>query len=228
MHHFFCSILETRLEGEKLVSATLPRPSGLAIVPGQYLLAHAPALDEILPTPLFYAGWDANSIEIAPPLPLNWTSGLQLALRGPLGKGFHLPISARKVLLISLDTLPHRLLPLARLALAQDASVSLFAHSLPASLPEEIEILHLEELQNALQWADYLALDLTLEQLPGLLNLLHLESFQKIPCPAQALFYSPMPCGGTADCGICALHTRRGTKLACKDGPVFNLEELDL
>jgi NAD(P)H-flavin reductase len=61
-----------------------------------------------------------------------------------------------------------------------------------------------------------------------LLNLLHLESFQKIPCPAQALFYSPMPCGGAADCGVCALRTRHGVKLVCKDGPVFNLEELDL
>jgi NAD(P)H-flavin reductase len=36
-----------------------------------------------------------------------------------------------------------------------------------------------------------------------------------------------MPCSGLADCGVCAVPARRGYKLACKDGPVFDLDELD-
>jgi NAD(P)H-flavin reductase len=40
------------------------------------------------------------------------------------------------------------------------------------------------------------------------------------------LVVAPMPCGGLAECGVCAVTTRRGWKLACKDGPVFDLGEL--
>ena len=35
-----------------------------------------------------------------------------------------------------------------------------------------------------------------------------------------------MPCGGAAECGICAVPFGRGWKLACKDGPVFELNPL--
>jgi len=37
----------------------------------------------------------------------------------------------------------------------------------------------------------------------------------------------PMPCGGLGDCGLCAVDLKRGWKLACKDGPVFDLNELE-
>jgi hypothetical protein len=35
-----------------------------------------------------------------------------------------------------------------------------------------------------------------------------------------------MPCAGLAACGVCAVQTRRGWKLACVDGPVFDLKEI--
>jgi hypothetical protein len=35
-----------------------------------------------------------------------------------------------------------------------------------------------------------------------------------------------MPCGGLAECGVCALPAHRGWKLLCKDGPVLELGEL--
>jgi hypothetical protein len=35
-----------------------------------------------------------------------------------------------------------------------------------------------------------------------------------------------MPCAGLADCGVCAVELRRGWKLACKDGPVFDLRDI--
>ena len=43
---------------------------------------------------------------------------------------------------------------------------------------------------------------------------------------AQALVRTPMPCGALADCGVCTVRTSRGPKLACKDGPVFDLSLL--
>jgi len=47
-----------------------------------------------------------------------------------------------------------------------------------------------------------------------------------LPCPAQALVHQIMPCGALAGCGACAVETRLGWKLACNDGPVFDLIDL--
>jgi dihydroorotate dehydrogenase electron transfer subunit len=41
---------------------------------------------------------------------------------------------------------------------------------------------------------------------------------------AQAAAWTPLPCG-TGLCGACAFETRRGWRLACKDGPFFQLGE---
>jgi dihydroorotate dehydrogenase electron transfer subunit len=56
---------------------------------------------------------------------------------------------------------------------------------------------------------------------------LQLRAHEYLPCPAQVLVTSPMPCGGIAECGVCALPLRKkGYVLTCKDGPVFNLNQL--
>jgi NAD(P)H-flavin reductase len=41
------------------------------------------------------------------------------------------------------------------------------------------------------------------------------------------LILAPMPCAGLAECGACAVPARSGWKLACLDGPVFDLRALD-
>ena len=48
----------------------------------------------------------------------------------------------------------------------------------------------------------------------------------KVRFEAQVLVLVPMPCGGMGECGVCAVKIQRGWKLACKDGPVFDLEDL--
>jgi NAD(P)H-flavin reductase len=40
------------------------------------------------------------------------------------------------------------------------------------------------------------------------------------------LLRTQMPCGALAECGVCAVRTRGGWKMACKDGPVFDWREL--
>jgi ferredoxin len=45
-------------------------------------------------------------------------------------------------------------------------------------------------------------------------------------CEGQMLIHTPVPCGGMADCGICAVTLRSGWKLACKEGPVFDWKAL--
>ena len=69
--------------------------------------------------------------------------------------------------------------------------------------------------------------DLDLETLSRLRELLGLDSESQLSCQCQALVSTPMPCGTLADCGVCALLVRKTWKLACKDGPVFNLNDLE-
>ena len=111
--------------------------------------------------------------------------------------------------------------------LALDASVALFADCPLPDLPPAVELSPLSSLPEALEWADYLALDLPLQDLPALAARLGLgrgERFQA--CPAQALLHTAMPCGGMAECGACAVITPRAWKKTCTDGPVFDLNDL--
>jgi len=195
-------------------------PPGLIPAPGQYLLARAGSdLGAHLPVPVFMAASALGGFMAAPPLPESWLPGALIDLRGPLGKGFSLPRAARRVALVVLGWSAARLLPLVRMALAQDASVLMLSAYTPGSLPHAVEVLPLYGLAEAASWADFMALDLPREALAGLPSeLKHV--------PAQALVDTPLPCGGMADCGACAVHLRHGYLLACKDGPVVDLKRL--
>jgi len=201
-------------------------PPGLVPAPGQYLLAHDPASDAPLPAPVFRAGLAPGGFLLALPIPDGWRAGANLSLRGPLGHGFELPGDARRVALAALDGNPYRLLALLDLALAQGADVTLPGETVPANLPADVETRPLSALPEAAQWADYLALDLARESLPGVLQRLGISGQAGAWKDAQALVVTPMPCGGMASCGVCAVRVRRGWKMACKDGPVFRLGDL--
>ena len=150
-----------------------------------------------------------------------------MTLRGPLGRGFSWPALLRKLALAALGGTVARLMPLLHAALAQDASVALFASGPLPSLPPAVEVNPLDVLPDAPAWADFLALDLPLHALADLRMVVGAGSGWRTPCPAQALIVTPMPCAGLAECGACAVPARGGWKLACQDGPVFDLHALD-
>jgi hypothetical protein len=113
-------------------------------------------------------------------------------------------------------------------ALAQDATVTLFCDPQPSPdilqrIPSVVEIAPLASLADNLSWPDYLAVDLRRESLPQLDQFL---PEGQLPFGAQALVRTAMPCHGVGECGVCAVTTQHGTKLACSDGPVFDLEEV--
>jgi len=222
------TLLEVRLDAQHQLSGVVECPPSLAPGPGQYLLAHAVGSAEPLPGVLFPAGLLPSSagLEVAPPLPPSWTAGTRLAVRGPLGHGFNLPASTRQVALVAAGA-PYPLLPLAGAALVQGAAVALYARQVPAGLPPEVEVLPLESLAEALGWADYMAIQLLPGSLAGLRRRFGLAPHTPLPIPAQALVQVPMPCGAVGECGLCAVATRLGWKLACKDGPVFSFNELE-
>lgn len=227
MHRFTARITALRLGSNGTPEARLDCPPGAAPAAGQYILSYAPDEPEApLAEPLFLAEAAAGGFWASSPIPSSWRPGLELALRGPLGHGFCLPENARRVALAALGETFSRLLPLAWQASRSEQAVTLFTDLPLPALPSWLEVYPLGALPEALSWPDYLALDLPRELLPGLSTLLGLEDSHQLPCPTQALVWTPMPCGALAGCGACAVPARRGYKLACEDGPVFDLKAL--
>lgn len=208
-------------------------PSNLIPSPGQYLLA-GDGSDAPLPVPLFHTdsapqGFvhrTASTLVAAGPVPGSWRPGLELHLRGPLGRGFTLPASARKVGLVAFDDSPARLKGLIRPALKQEAAVVLLCNSAPEDLPDDVEVQPLSALSEIVEWADYLACDVAREKLNQLRE--HLGKLNQLPAgkESQVLIRTPVPCGGLADCGVCAVSLKSDWRLACKDGPVFSWKEV--
>jgi dihydroorotate dehydrogenase electron transfer subunit len=213
-------VAEVYLQG--VAVARISCGPGLIPEPGQYLLADIPTEQTApLPVPIFPAGAAEGGFFVASTLPKTWTPGTSLSLRGPLGRGFNLPLSPRKVALVVLGDTPNRLAALIYPALAQGAAITLLCDQIPPGLPSEIEIMPISSLPEVCHWADYVALDMPRELVQTVPDLF--RSFE-IGGHAQILLTSSMPCGGRGDCGVCAVNVKRGYKLICKDGPVFDLK----
>jgi NAD(P)H-flavin reductase len=201
-------------------------PPELIPAPGQYLLAHASASDSPLAVPVFFSDSAPNGFHSAPLTNSAWMPGMRLNLRGPLGHGFSIPAFSRKVALIAFDESPARLRGLISIALKQGAEVVLISNSTVDDVPEAVEVQPLQAMLDIYQWADYAAFDVGRENLNQLMEKFERMRQAKGPHEAQVLIRAPMPCGALAECGICALIVRHEWKMICKDGPVFELKEL--
>ncbi len=221
MHQGLGQVAEIFWEMES-AAARIVCPPELIPAPGQYLQASV-ASDSPLPVSVFQAGLSADGFLAAPPFPAVWLPGTRLRLRGALGRGFKLPAAARRVALAALDDSSARLLPLMNLALQQGAAVTLLCRRAPVELPPEVEIQPLAVLADAFAWADYTALDAPRRSVAEVKSMLELGEQAGAGGEAQILVDAPMPCGGLADCGACALTVHHEWKMACKDGPVFDL-----
>lgn len=215
------SVEETYLDG----SARIACPPELTPAPGQYLLAHADASSDPLPVSLFSSDSTSNGFRSAPPLPHGWHPGDLLTIRGPIGHGFSIPHAARKAALIAFDDSPARLRGLISVALKQGAEIVLVSDLAAEDLPEIIEVQPLKAMLDILQWADYAAVDAARENLNRLRGMLGEQNQAGLKCEAQVLVRTQMPCGALAECGVCAVMFHHEWRMACKDGPVFNLKE---
>lgn len=217
MNASICSI--RAVANAALVQLDLPRASWPR--PGQYLLVD----DAVLARPLFRAGDYAQGwLHLPGGLPPTWLPGTSVAVRGPLGKGFALPETVSRLALAALGETAVRLLPL--LELASEADAVLFSQPPWPEVPARVELYPLSEFPAALGWAEFIALDVPLAEVESLPRRLGLAPEQGLPCPAQVLISAPMPCGGLADCGVCAFPARRGYRLACRHGPVFDWRDV--
>jgi dihydroorotate dehydrogenase electron transfer subunit len=215
-------ITEIYLDG----SARLDCPPNLIPAPGQYLYAHASASDSPLSVPVYFYDSAPQGFRIAPPYPSNWTIGSKLTLRGPLGHGFSIPLTSRKVALIAFDELPSRLHGLIPLALKSGIETVLLCNSPVAELSEDVEVQPLQALNEICKWADFIALDIARENLNQLKEKIFGQWQLSAVREAQVLIRTPMPCGGLAECGVCAVGFYHDWQMACKDGPVFILKDV--
>ena len=82
--------------GTQLTVSALPH---ISLLPGQYFLAFAPGKDEPAATALFLAAGGTAEWKLNSKNPLAWQPGTRLRWRGPLGRGFRISSSVRRVAL---------------------------------------------------------------------------------------------------------------------------------
>jgi hypothetical protein len=191
---------------------------------GQYLLAiHEGAIQ---PTPLFLSNIWNQGFLAAPPYPNVWRPGTELALYGPLGRGFHLPGNIQRLALIAFGDTNARLLPLLDSSISNQYSVALFSDAPFGGLAPDLEVFPLNDLQESFSWADFYAIDSPLDRLELFIQQF-INSFRdRRALRGQILVHASMPCSTLGECGICAVKVKRSWKLACKDGPVFDLQDI--
>lgn len=211
-------------------TARLKTPRPFSFEPGQYILASREAdYQQTIPTVQFIESIIGEDLFIASQAPVDWIPGQRILFRGPLGHGFRLPTLFRRMLLIGLDAQPARLMSLIHKGLEKKVDIVLAGDFIAnpvisESIPSQVELAGMDQLPELLLWSDFVGMDLPihhLDRLPGMISNVKLVG-------AQALIHTDMPCGGIAECGICAVKTKRGYKMACLDGPVFDLADLNL
>ena len=205
-------------------SARINCPAGLVPAPGQYVLAHAGGSDAPLASVLFASSVLQDGFIAATPIPSTWSPGTRLHLRGPLGQGFRLPVTVRRIGLIAFRVSPRILLSLLEPALRQNAAVALVTGHIPEDLPLQVEVQPLHALLDICRWADFAAIDIPRELLPELRGILQAHR-SSIRTEAEVLIRAPMPCGALAACGVCSVELNGKALLACDDGPVFDLRQ---
>lgn len=192
--------------------------------PGQYFRAFVPSSSQSIPIPVYPYSINPESILLCGKLPVTWHPGADVLLQGPFGNGFTLSLSPRRLLLYASELpLEPRLFHLALHALQHGADVTWVSNSLSLVLPPQVEVLKVSDFPAALEWSDACAVSAPLNQLPVFLRSLPVKPADH--SKVEVFIDAPLACGN-ARCGVCAVETRKGFKLACKDGPVFPLKEL--
>lgn len=159
--------------------------------------------------------------------PGNWKPGTHIILRGPSGKGFSQVDGIQHLLLIAYDNSTYRLHPVIHEATKKHVDIAMFTNCSVHHLPRQVETYPISEAQDAVEWADLILIDLPVNDLDQLHSILGIQSGSRPPCQTQILINIDFPCVGIADCSVCAIKTKQAWRLACKDGPVFNFEDIE-
>ncbi|MEO8458738.1 MAG: dihydroorotate dehydrogenase electron transfer subunit, partial [Chloroflexota bacterium] len=166
-------------------------------------------------------------------------AGDEIGIFGPLGRGYELKEDTQNVLLVAGGMGVAAVIALADEAVAAGKSVMLlqgarnsellFPHAL---LPTDVEAISATDdgsaghkgvvtglLAEHLPWADQ---TFACGPNPMFASMAAVVKGARSRKPVQALMEERMGCG-TGVCYGCAVFTRKGVRLVCKDGPMFDL-----
>lgn len=169
-------------------------------------------------------------------------AGDEIRVFGPLGRGYAVSPAAQNLLLVGGGLGVAALIALADEAIAAGKSVVLLqgartaAKLYPAKmLPQDVEAFSATDdgsegrrglvtglLPDHLPWTDEVFACGPTPMFEGIAGVLRDARSRK---PVQALLEERMGCG-TGICYGCAVFTRKGVRLVCKDGPRFELREV--
>jgi dihydroorotate dehydrogenase electron transfer subunit len=242
-------------ESGSFVRVTFSAPQiAPVLAPGRFVLADLGGYLRTPLFPA-YLGVEQFDVLVPPEHPAaTLQPGAVVALIGPLGQGFKVPAAARRLLLVADTAHLPVLLPLtqqkpsetrflgknlvsfsiALLLSAPTASELYPIQLLPAALEVHVVTTDgsaghggsaLDLLPDLVRWADCVCIASEPATHPALANIVREARVGPGPHFAQALVVPPMACGVGA-CQGCAVPVVHGTKLACTDGPVFDLLDL--
>jgi dihydroorotate dehydrogenase electron transfer subunit len=170
------------------------------------------------------------------------TPGDGIDIFGPLGRGFAVDKASQNLLLVAGGIGVAALVALADEAAAEGRSITLLQGARTAArlfptalLPPEVEVMTATDdgsaghhglvtdlLAQHLPWADQVFACGPTPMFRAMAAVVRQEASGK---PVQVLLEERMGCG-TGVCYSCAVFTRRGVRLVCKDGPMFELRDV--
>ena len=238
MKQRLCRLAENRplWSDVQLLLIDAPELAG-AMRPGQFARLRDPKMfDPYLRRTAWFYGVDGERIALTlparDPLAARARAGDFLDVLAPLGRVMELDANARHVLLIGEAAHLAPLLAMADRAIAEGREVVLVGHdaeAFPAHLlaPEIEYRSDMDAPGNELiQWADVIIASGSDGMYRALADTVRTALVHTEPGRVRVLIDIPMPCG-TGDCYACAVETRHGIQLACVDGPLFDLSELE-
>ena len=244
---------EQACENARLIWFSAPAV-GRAARPGQFLMIRCgEGWDPLLPRPMSFHRFrqvgDERQFAILLDLRGRGTDWLWrrqpgdlVTVFGPLGRGYAVRRESQNLLLVAGGMGISALVALADKAIADERAVTLLqgartaARLFPSgSLPTEVEVvtatddgsaghrgLVTELLPRYLPWADQVFACGPNAMYEAMAAIMRQQASRK---PVQVLLEEHMACG-MGVCYCCAVFTRRGVRLVCKDGPRFELREV--
>jgi dihydroorotate dehydrogenase electron transfer subunit len=213
------------------------------LAPGSFVLAD---LGGYLRTPLFPARLEPGAFDVLA-IPAQPAAALQpgttIDIIGPLGHGFQVPETVRHMVLVASTPYLGALLPLAEQGPERSTTLLLSAPTaadiypirlLPPALEVHIVTADgsaghqgsiLDLFPDIVRWADCVCIAGDPATYPALAQIVREARIRPGRRFAQALVAPTIACGVGA-CRGCAVQVARGVRLACTDGPVFDLLEL--
>jgi len=204
----------------QLISLKIQIPS---IKPGQFLIVYNPEKDDQL-IPIYFT-LQLDDIYFTKPKITNWEVGDQLIVKGPIGTGFSNHYNFQNLLCISLDQSHGSLNPLIDHCVRIGKNVAYMVDEINLTLPNSVEIVFPDMLDEHLLWADYVVIEIERDNMEK--NRETLKKILNSDIQTEILIYCPILCSGDSQCMVCSVKTKKGWIRTCQHGTVFNLNELE-